>query len=385
MSNTDFAAAHVSAPAPAPAPSYYAVVVAVTFLCVMLAGFWQIVAASWPPGQLDFPRTWLDFREGRSTGMLEKQLDQKLPARTTLIATANSVRYLLTRGGGDQVRVGREGWLFLTDELRFDADGNVHLDARAKLFGGAAQGLEHLGVKLVVALVPDKARLYPGKLATGHYPAYNLSRYNDALTSLRAQNVTVVNLLTPLAAAAQREQMYYISDTHWNQSGAQISANAVALVVRKLGIELERTTFITAAAGEKKERPGDLIRLMGLGDTPDALRPPSDLERPLVTTQASAEASSGLFGDAAVPVALSGTSYSLRGNFHGFLQQALSSKVLNTAKDGGGLLQATTAYLKDDAFKSAKPKVLIWEVPERFLYAKLDDEPKWLQSVGFSP
>ena len=381
MSNKDFSAADLSAPA----PSRYAVVAAVTFACVMLAGLWQIVAAAWNPGQLDFPRTWIDFREGRTTGMLEKQLDQKLPARTTLIATANSLRYLLTGSGGDQVRVGNGGWLFLTDELRFDTDGNAHLNARANLFGGASQGLDRQGVKLVIALVPDKARLYSGRLISGHYPAYNRSRYEDALAAMRKQNVTVVDLLTPLTAAASQGQVYYSSDTHWNQLGAQISADAVALGVRKLGVALEKTTFVTAATGQKTERPGDLIRLMGLGDTPSALRPPSDTEITMVTKQTSVEASSGLFGDAAVPVALTGTSYSLRGNFHGFLQQALSAKVLNTAKDGGGLLQATTAYLKDDAFKSAKPKVLVWEVPERFLYTKLDDEPKWLKSVGFLP
>ena len=381
MSKKDFSAADL----PTPAPSRYAAVAGVTFSCVMLVGLWQIVAAAWNPGQLDLPRTWLDFREGRTTGTLEKQLDQKLPARTTLIATANSLRYLLTGGGGDQVRVGSGGWLFLADELRFDTDGNANLNTRAKLFGGASQGLDRQGVKLVIALVPDKARLYSGRLISGHYPAYNLSRYEDALAAIRKQHVTVVDLLAPLTAAASQGQVYYSSDTHWNQHGAQVSADAVALGVRKLGVELEKTTFVTAATGQKTERTGDLIRLMGLGDTPSALRPPSDAEILMVTKQTSVEASSGLFGDAAVPVALTGTSYSLRGNFHGFLQQALSAKVLNTAKDGGGLLQATTAYLTDDAFRSAKPKILVWEVPERFLYSKLEDESKWLKSVGFSP
>jgi alginate O-acetyltransferase complex protein AlgJ len=86
-----------------------------------------------------------------------------------------------------------------------------------------------------------------------------------------------------------------------------------------------------------------------------------------------------------VPVVLTGTSYSLRANFHGFLQQELAAKVLNTAKDGGGFLQAATEYLKDESFRSSKPKVLIWELPERFLGMKLDDEAKWLQTVGLHP
>ncbi len=370
---------------PPEAPSRYALVAAITFLSVMLVGLSQMVAAASSPSELVFPRTWLDFREGRTTGTLEKQLDKKLPARTTLIATANSLRYLLTRGGGDQVRVGSDGWLFLTDELKFELDAIAHLNARAKLFGAAARGLDKQGVKLVVALVPDKARLYSAKLTGGQYPAYNLSRYQDSLAALAKQEVTVVDLLTPLAAASSQSQVYYSSDTHWNQTGAQISANAVALAVRKLGIELEKTTFATNATGVTTERPGDLIRLMGLGDTPGALRPPPDVEIPVLTKQTSTDASSGLFGDAAVPVALTGTSYSLRGNFHGFLQQALAAKVLSAAKDGGGLLQATTAYLTDDAFKSAKPKVLVWEIPERFLYTKLDDEPQWLTRVGLLP
>ena len=75
----------------------------------------------------------------------------------------------------------------------------------------------------------------------------------------------------------------------------------------------------------------------------------------------------------------------MRGNFHGYLQQALTAKVLNVAKDGGGLLQATTEYLTDESFRSAKPKVLVWEVPERFMFTKLDGEPKWLERVALRP
>jgi alginate O-acetyltransferase complex protein AlgJ len=52
--------------------------------------------------------------------------------------------------------------------------------------------------------------------------------------------------------------------------------------------------------------------------------------------------------------------------------------VLNTAKDGGGFLQAITAYLKDDSFKTSKPKVLIWEIPERMLQSPISDEKGWL-------
>lgn len=363
-------------------PSRHANLAAITLIAVMLAGAAQIIMAARDPAGLEFPRTWTDFREGRSTGELQKQLDQKLPARDALIATANSLRYLIAGGAGEQVRTGRDDWLFLADELRFEADGGAHLNARAELLGSTSQRLERQGVKLVVALVPDKARLYSAKLAGGAYPGYLRSRYPDALAALRGRGVTVVDLLAPLTSGAQREEVYYRSDTHWNQTGAQIAAAAVAQSVQQLGLDLEKTAFVTAPGGTIAERPGDLIRMMGLESMPNALRPRPDSEAAVVTQQSSPEVGGGLFDKAVVPVVLTGTSYSLRGNFHGYLQQALSAKVLNAAKDGGGFLQATGAYLTNEAFATDKPKVLIWELPERFLLAPLADENEWLGKVG---
>ena len=57
-------------------------------------------------------------------------------------------------------------------------------------------------------------------------------------------------------------------------------------------------------------------------------------------------------------------------------EQALSAKVLNTGKDGGGFIQGMADYLADDAFKTAKPKLIIWELPERFMTPKLDEREK---------
>jgi alginate O-acetyltransferase complex protein AlgJ len=379
MSNKDFSEHE------RPWPSRHAGLAALTFAGVMLAGAGQMITAAQHPEALDFPRTLLDFREGRTTGTLEKQLDQKLPVRPDLIAIANTVRYNLTGGTGEQVRLGQDGWLFLTDELRFNADGSTYLNARAALLGAAGHSLGLKGVTLVVALVPDKARVYASKLANGRYPESNRSRYQDALLAMRSHKVAVVDLLAPLALGAAQSDVYYRSDTHWNQRGAQIAANTVAQTVHSLGVTLETTTFSSADTSGPVERTGDLIRLMGLDSMPAALRPAGDVETPVATHQNSIDSPAGLFGDAVVPVALTGTSYSWRGNFHGFLQQALAAKVLNTAKDGGGFLQAASAYLTNESFRASQPKILIWEVPERFLYTKLDGEDQWLSQVGLRP
>ena len=203
-----------------PRMTLHAGLAGVALIAVMLAGAWQTIAAL---QRIDFhalPQTMSDFREGRSTGALEKQIDQKLPERAFLIGVANTLRYQLLHGGGEQVRIGKDGWLFLTDELRYYDSARRHLEARADLLGAAAKSLERDGVKLVVALVPDKARVYPDQLAEGRLPLYTAGRYQEALTALRARGVQTVDLLQPLQRAAANSEVYYRSDTHWNQAGA---------------------------------------------------------------------------------------------------------------------------------------------------------------------
>ena len=354
---------------------------AAAFIAVLILGAGQYISAVRTPSGFDFAKTPLDFREGRTTAQLEKQLDLKMPLRSQIIGYANAMRFATTGGAGDQVRAGRDGWLFLTEELRFDVEGPSHLLSRVELLRETAQALGHIGAKLIVVLVPDKSRVYSTYLQSTRYPNFNETRYQNSLAAFQSSGITVVDIFTPLAAAKAQNAVYYKTDTHWNQIGSHIAADAVAATARQYAYAWEKTEFTNITSAEPAPRTGDLVRLMGLEDIPDFLRPEPDVEVPITTHQTSSDGASGLFGESSVAVTLIGTSYSLRGNFHGFLQQALSTKILNVAKDGGGFLQSATQYFTDESFHQTKPKLVIWEIPERFLYAKLDDEKAWLEKV----
>jgi alginate O-acetyltransferase complex protein AlgJ len=366
---------------------------AAIFSALMIVGSYQVITAATAPGNLDFPRTVKAFREGELTQSLEKQLDLKLPLRASAIAFSNSIRYKIFGGSGEQVRTGKDNWLFIAEELKYEGpkahgksggDTEAALKTRVELIAGLSKQLQAQGVKLVVALVPDKARLYAAQLRKADYPTYNQARYQTAFDNLTQSKVTTVNLLATLAPTARDNELYYRTDTHWNQAGAQIAAREIANVVRNLKLDLPKTDYATHVAKTATERPGDLIRLMGLEFVPNILRPLPDQEHLETTTEVQAVGatkSAGLFDDATVSVALAGTSYSLRANFHGRLQEFLATKVLNTAKDGGGFLQAVTAYLKDDSFRTSKPQVLIWEIPERMLQSPITEEKGWLEKT----
>lgn len=321
------------------------------------------------------PMGWEALLDGRMTQTFEKNFDQRLPARPALIAAANSAQYVIKRGAGDQVRVGREEWLFLAEEVQYHKDGDANLRARAEMVGQVARKLEQRGVKLVVAVVPDKARIYESRLAGGEMPDYAKRRYADFLGRIRSAGVIAPDLATPLTvAASKQEKLYYSTDTHWNQNGARLVARELAATIGRLGVSLPEERFATSVSKPAGKRPGDLLKLMGLTAVPDAVRPNADVEEPVTTVSTAPAAEMSLFGDATPPVTLVGTSFSLRGNFHGYLQESLSARVLNLGADNAGFSQAITGYLTNAAFRDTPPQVLVWEIPERFLQTPLEKD-----------
>jgi alginate O-acetyltransferase complex protein AlgJ len=241
--------------------SKHTLLCAAIFSGLMVFGSYQIIVASMSP-DLEFPKSLKAFKEGDMTQTLEKQLDHKLPIRSTSIAFANTIRYQLFGGSGEQVRTGKEDWLFIAEELKFEGpnvrskvelDTAAALNTRIDLVSGLAKRLEAQGVKLVVALVPDKARLYADKLKSADYPSYNQLRYQTAFDALQKNGITTVNLLQAMAPMAKQKEIYYRTDTHWNQIGAAIAAKEIAGVVQSLKIDLPRTTFTTRPEGAAQE------------------------------------------------------------------------------------------------------------------------------------
>ncbi|MDZ4099514.1 MAG: hypothetical protein U1E13_12585 [Methylophilaceae bacterium] len=336
-------------------------------ILLMLFGLWQASYALRDPALADVPTTMEDMRSGVASEKFSKHVDMHLPARHALIATANAGRYTIFQGTGDDVRLGRNEWLFSVEEIKYEAQADVWMGQRLDTVARVSKWLNQRGILLVVALLPDKARVHEAQLASGTYPVWYAHRYGSALQSLRTAGVQTVDVRDVLEPEGKRRPMFYSTDTHWNQEGADLVAQAVARRVRELAPYLPEVRFKTELSAESKTRVGDLLRLIGLSDAPDWLRPNPDIESVQTTVLLSEKAQGGLMDDVSVPVVLVGTSYSRRANFHGALQQHLSAEVLNMSKDGGGFSAAMNGYLKGEEFMNSPPQVLIWEIPERVL------------------
>jgi alginate O-acetyltransferase complex protein AlgJ len=109
-----------------------------------------------------------------------------------------------------------------------------------------------------------------------------------------------------------------------------------------------------------------LLPFVATGRYRDRVGPAAEL---INTFETAVTSSGGLFGAADIPVALIGTSYSAKAEFHfeGFLKHALQANVLNLSRVGQGPFRPMDAFLEERSTLSSLPSIVVWEIPERFL------------------
>nr|WP_314074225.1 cell division protein FtsQ [uncultured Roseococcus sp.] len=306
------------------------------------------------------------FIAGRTAAAINHIMAHNLPIDPWARAAGGLFRWGLFRSGGPQVRVGCDGWLFLNEELRPWPDAEAAMGERVAALARIRDQLAARNIALLVAVVPDKARVHGDRLCGAPLSAQAAARHDQFIAALEARNLSPLPLLAPLQALAARQDAYWRTDTHWNQDGAATAAQAIA--ARAAGLTLDRPGgFTTTRDVILTPGPGDLLRLMGLDILPDGLRPPID--RQYLAHTREPEASGGLLDDDAdaPQVALIGSSYSVNANFHGALQEALGTRVTNLARAGGGFSGAASDYFSGATFRESPPRLVIWEIPERVI------------------
>ena len=332
------------------------------FMLVFLAGGFLLTLLN--PATFRPPHN-AEVLSGEWTASYQAAFEDELPLRQTAVESWTLLTYLAFAEGRPGVLVGDGGWLFTTEEFAPNPDADTSLSVSLSEVEQVKSELDALGVELVIALVPAKARLYADNLGRYTLPAAARERYESARGHLSALGVTVPDLLTPLQEAMAESDVFLRTDTHWTPFGARVVAETLASAVGSLDTD----TFETRELGTTRHH-GDLLGFIPLGSFQERFGPEPDTLRQLETVQTS-ERGGGLFDEVEIPVALVGTSYSAHRawNFAGALRQALGADVLNVAEEGAGPLAPMERYLSGGRFAETPPELIIWEVPERYLTA----------------
>lgn len=318
-----------------------------------------------------------DFIIGKTASAFEDAFEDNLSIRDYAVHSWGAVKYALFNTGNDGVVIGKDGWLFTDEEYKTLTNAEQEEAAKVARVAEVRDYLSQHGIELMVALLPAKSRIYE-EYTTHPHPPYRGGLYQRFRDALLKENILVPDMLTAFEQAREDTKLFMRTDTHWTPEGAELTAGVLAEAVKKdcSALALESKAFSTAK-GKRTRHDGDLLRFIPTGSFKRWVGPSGETYISRTTQQAAGSEVSGdaLFGGQAIPVALVGTSYSQQEfwNFEGALKDALDVDVVNTASEGKGPLDPMAKFLKETDFTNTTLKLVIWEIPERFIPVEYKD------------
>jgi len=327
------------------------------------------------------PSTWSvtlgkPVADGSWTSAYGKQFDGSLLIRDPAITGFGIFNYMLFGDGRRGVVVGKDGWLFSDEEFTPTSKIEPLIAPKLAYIREVHARLRARNVDLVVALLPSKLRVYGEKAGDHPIPTVLKPVYTELLNGIRSAGITAPDLLSVMMAGKARDQLFLRTDTHWTPGGAALVAAAVAREAKAHGLisgaDWPHADFRLTPGG-RSQHSGDLLKFLPLGSL-QSTGPAVDLYPDLRGSEAN-DANMSL-GDALltqkqVPITLVGTSYSFnqRWRFEDALKAYFKSDLVNAAQEGRGPLKPMETYLDSPDFRNAPPRLVVWEIPERYLWS----------------
>ncbi len=131
------------------------------------------------------------------------------------------------------VILGRNGWIFYGGlDLEFYRSLQPlepqQLEAWQRLFESRRDWLAARGIPYLVVFAPNKSTIYPEFMPHAYNRVNPQSRLDQLMAHLKAHSsLTVIDLREPLRSAKSQEQVYYRTDSHWNNRGAYVGYSKI--------------------------------------------------------------------------------------------------------------------------------------------------------------
>lgn len=271
------------------------------------------------------------------------------------------------------VVVGKNDWLFTRYEFANPAD-TQDTEVTLQLLQKVNKLFERNGIALALVIVPSKIRIYADQLPDSKtMDSYTADKYENVFKTLRNGGVHVVNLNQVFLSAPQRNSdtpLFLRLDTHWAPAGALLAAETVKVEidgnpVLKAALAVTPEVKYTLSWTKQKvtQRARDLVKLLPK-DSP-SYSPEQTLMFKAVRGR---DSQAGLLsaGDN-IGITVIGSSYTNKNTgYPDGLRYTLQRDILDISipVDQGPWV-GMESYLQDEAFKTNKPKLIIWEIPER--------------------
>ncbi len=170
----------------------------------------------------------------RTLALDPNAIEESFYPRGRLIALVSNLRLALGDRVFPKVVVGDDDWLVYTAEGDIEDYQKVELFSDDELanfqknLDALSDSYAQRGIKLLIVVSPNKNTIYPERVPN-QIPVFGTtSKLDQAVNYLRANGKTqIVDLRPALLAAKAERQVYYATDTHWNDYGAYIAYSAI--------------------------------------------------------------------------------------------------------------------------------------------------------------
>ncbi|MBF0633659.1 MAG: hypothetical protein HQK85_03275, partial [Nitrospinae bacterium] len=159
----------------------------------------------------------------------EKYFSDNFGGRLAFIAGYSHLCYSLGVSPTKNVIIGKNGWLYFGDENEiksyrktnpFNAAQIAKWRWKMRLIKGY---LETRGVKLVFLIAPNKSSIYPEQMP-GNINVAGKTGGFDQLSNVAGElGIEFVDPRNALVERKKRDDVYFRTDTHWNDLGAFVS------------------------------------------------------------------------------------------------------------------------------------------------------------------
>ncbi len=208
-----------------------------------------------------------DLRNGDAGRKIENRLLNRSHVARWLTVQYSELSYLAFRRTPQSVRVGRDDWLFVPGRVaeRPEIHWNALVREKTRLFAGVESEVRRRGGRLLVGIVPDRARLHPERAyRSGRMPEGRRAFLPTLLKALRERGVEAISLEEPLRALQARgREPVYSDDHHWTSSGAERGARVLAAAVTPRRGDLPRSAPYDLRWDLQAASPGSLIPKLG--------------------------------------------------------------------------------------------------------------------------
>src|SRR5271157_3230122 len=162
-------------------------------------------------------------------GKFETYFNDQFGFRQRLIHWLSIAKVLgLGVSSSRDVILGRKGWIFYGAlDLEFYRSLQPlkpqQLEAWQQLLESRRDWLAARGIPYLVVLAPNKSTIYPEFMPLAYNRVNPKTRLDQLMAHLKAHStLSVIDLREPLLSAKSQEQVYYRTDSHWNNRGAYV-------------------------------------------------------------------------------------------------------------------------------------------------------------------